>query len=437
MNTAYKEYQKRGLSVSDAKKKVRDNFYVPDRGDGKKIDGSSFTEKEALQNRAFFTWLYDNKSFMEAGQRNWRTNGGKFHDMFKTQGWIDFLHGNGPAYGDFSGRLGAFVPYRMPLGGGPAPEDYYPGGKKYKVLDQEYEMKEDGSVKKDAHGNPVRNSLYDPTLKRVIDQNTEKDSNGNVTSANEEAQRVADLAADSERFAKMIDQAEDPADIPAKRPEHFEELAYITKQLSEEGVHSVGRDALQAFIDKESQTSAGRYVIQRLSGAAEPHIDAMLGEGYVRSRLSDTPPPSAPPAGSEPEPGPREPSPSPRPAAPAAGAAVGFGGAAGVSASRIASGAGGFGTGNVLRVEHEVEHTGGPSGPVEARFSESTIDKMARRSAKATGTYINQHQNAVGSIHPNSVSTADYEREIHEGHDVTPPSEVSDHSGEDGEGGPS
>ncbi|HVO86169.1 MAG TPA: hypothetical protein VMT23_00355, partial [Candidatus Binatia bacterium] len=185
MNNEYKEYQKR-FGVMKAKEMIRDKYYDP-------------TGKKAFQNRAFFTWAYDTKSFMEMGEPRWRTGGGKYGDMFKTQGWIDFMHGNPQAYGDFSSRLGGSVPYRLPLGGGPKMEDYMPGGKRYNILNNTDEIDEEtGEVVRNSDGTAKPNKHYNPKLKEIIDAGGGR------------AEQAAELMADTERFMKTIDQAEDP-----------------------------------------------------------------------------------------------------------------------------------------------------------------------------------------------------------------------------------
>jgi MFS family permease len=271
INNDYKEFQKG--DPSHGKKAVRDKHYDP-------------TGKNALQNRAFFTWGYNTKSFMEMGKKDWRTGEGRYDDMFKTQGWIDFLHGNGNAYGDFSSRLGTSVPYRLPLGGGPKAADYLPGGKRYDILGYEHEVEqnEDGTVKLDESGQPiytldgngktVPNIYYNPALKQIADAGGTR------------AEHLASLAADSERFTKLIDQAEDPAAVVAQRPELFAELKDISNELEKEQVKSVGKASLRAFIDKESTTLAGRNILQRLTGAAEVPIDAMFGAGYIHASVA-------------------------------------------------------------------------------------------------------------------------------------------------------
>jgi hypothetical protein len=277
----YKELQKgnpskgiAAMSIQQAKEAVRDLHYDP-------------SGKDALGNRAFFTWAYDTKSFMEMGNKDWRTNNGQYEDMFKTQGWIDFMHGNSNAYGDFSARLGASsVPYRLPLGGGPKAADYMPGGKRYNILGYEnaVEQNDDGTVKvdgnnepiyiKDQEGKYVPNIHYNPGLKRLVDAGGPK------------AGHFAELEADSERFTKLIDQAEDPAGVVSQRPEEFEQLKNITVELAGAGVGSVGAVSLKKFIDKESLTLGGRNILQRLTGAAMPHIDGMLGTGYVQDKIT-------------------------------------------------------------------------------------------------------------------------------------------------------
>jgi hypothetical protein len=315
INNDYKEYQKNGLSVEEAKKRTRDKHYDP-------------SGKNAFGNRAFFTWAYDNKSFLEMGEPDWRTGEGSYPDMVKTQGWIDFLHGNPQAYSDFGQRLGAFVPYRLPLGGGPKAEDYLPGGKAYFA---------EGPVTADGRRPVSAFATNDPA--------------------------AAELLADSARFGKTIVQAEDPSAIPALRPEHFKELATITTELRRNSLPTQGADELKAFIEEQSRTLAGRNLLQRLSGSSEEHIDAMFGEGYLISKLVDQRGGGRPPGGGAPGGG------------SSGGGAPGGGSGGGAPGGGSGGGAPG-GRGDEANALHTGSDGGAPTGPVEVRIDNESAGRI-------------------------------------------------------------
>ncbi len=315
MANDYKEFQKGDpangiapMSVQQAKEAIRNKYYKPPNP-----KTGAISAKDALSNRAFFTWAYDTKSFMEMGEKDWRTGADpkrgippQHEDMFKTQGWIDFMHGNGNAYGDFSSRLGASsVPYRLPRGGGPRAQDYLDtqNGKRYKLLDQPL-------VADEETGEMIPNKHYNPNLKKLID------------SKDPRAGHLAELEADSERFTKLIDQAEDPAGVVSQRPEEFKMLQRITTELRSAGVESVGAVSLKKFIDEQSKTYPGRSTLQRLSGATEEHVDGIMGQkGYLEQRLtgrvaddeaimSGAAPSAARPAAAQPAPAAAQPAPA-------------------------------------------------------------------------------------------------------------------------------
>jgi hypothetical protein len=334
----FKEYQNRGLSVQQAKERIRDKWGNPQR--------------TGMDKRAFFTWADKTRSYLEFGQREWRMGGhynndtkkweapegGYWEDMSKTQDFINFLHGNSEAYGNFSQRLPRLQAFRLPRGGGPKMEEY---------LQSEENPGKTVTVQ-DADGNERRVTLGSRNAK------------------------VADLLADSEAFQKTIRQMDDPGAIRTWRPEHFEEMAKIHADLTAAGIDPESQPAftaLRSYIQDQSRTLAGRSNLQALTGAAEEHIDKMFGKGYVMSVLDESRPRAVAPARGTTEP-PETPPEAGAPARPRPPAPTSGGGGAAYSGSP----AGTAGTGGV-------SIAGGTPGE-RSPFAEAALQETLKRAVR-------------------------------------------------------
>lgn len=293
VNQDYLEYQKRGLSISEAKEKIRDKYW---------------TNGDYDQKAAFLNWAEDTKSYMEFGEPEWRMGGHKDkdtgewvepeggwqEDIAKSQEFVDFLHRNPQAYGNFSQRLPRQAAYRSPAAGGAKPEDYLPGGREFeKMAGQPKEVQNE-------RGETIANPDYKPKLVRYL------------RSGGADARRLATDLADDQAFGSTIKQTDNPASYASWRPEHFGEAASITERLRGDiekhglEIDLKAKAAIEPIITTNTEGDLAQYGRQMfqpmVAGGSGSHIDTIVGqEGWLKSRLQGQPIVS-----SDPGPGPED-----------------------------------------------------------------------------------------------------------------------------------